>query len=232
MNLPESIIEWIKDLTITTGSHAGEKFELLEWQRSAIYGIFGDEGISQAAISMGRGNGKTNFLAALASCALVPSGPLVNFKGVTTQRGEVVCVASSFEQSKMLFNATIGFMEPYIGASPKRWRVQDSLHKAEIQNRKFPYSKMRCISSDAKRAHGIISPVLLIADEVAQWEKSSSNKMRAALATSQGKMPNCKMVAIGTLPADRENWFFQMLQSGEIPGTYRQLHSVDEVDGD
>ena len=72
--------------------------------------------------------------------------------------------------------------------------------------------------------------VLFILDEIAQWNPSSSDKMRASLVTAQGKMKGSRLLAIGTLPSDRDNWFSKMLEA-DVPGTYRQLHTVKKDAG-
>ena len=59
---------YISGLTIGQGRHAGQPFKLLGWQRRLLKGAFGRSG--DAALSMGRGGGKSTFTAAIA-CAAV-----------------------------------------------------------------------------------------------------------------------------------------------------------------
>ena len=221
--LPDKIIKWLENLDVVSGSRAGESFEVLPWQRKAIKGTFGNRSISQAAISTARGNGKSNFIAGIATSAYLPGGPLVQ------PRGEVICVGSSFTQSRIIFDACLAFSKPFIDADPDRFRIQDSVNSASIMDRETG-AKVRCVGSDPKRAHGIVAGILFICDEVAQWPETTSDKMRAALVTAQGKQPGSKLLTIGTLPAMRDNWFSKMLET-EIPGTYRQLHAVKKDAG-
>ena len=72
---------------------------------------------------------------------------------------------------------------------------------------------MRVLGSDPRRAHGL-APILVIADEPAQWPPSTSAGMIAALRTSLGKIDGGRLIALGTRPADSEHWFEKMLSGG------------------
>ena len=52
-----------------------------------------------------------------------------------------------------------------------------------------------------------LAPTLILADEPAQWEASKADKMIAALRTSMGKIPNARLIALGTQPDNADNWF-------------------------
>ena len=60
-NQAKRIAEYIEGLVIGQGRRAGERFKLLPWQKRFLSGAFGKPG--DAALSMGRGNGKTTFAA-------------------------------------------------------------------------------------------------------------------------------------------------------------------------
>ena len=77
------------------GDRDGEKFTVLGWEKRFIMGAFSKNGDS--ALSVGRGNGKSALVAGLATACVDPSGPL------TGPRREVLCVASSFGQSRIIF---------------------------------------------------------------------------------------------------------------------------------
>ena len=82
--------------------------------------------------------------------------------------------------------------------------------------------RVRCLGSDPRRAHGA-APSLILLDEPAQWPDTSSDRMLAALRTAAGKQPTCRLIALGTLPADKEHWFSKMLFGG---ADYSQLHAA------
>ena len=72
---------------------------------------------------------------------------------------------------------------------------------------------VRCIASDPRRAHGI-APLLVLADEPAQWEPAKRDAMFAALRTSMGKIPGSRMIALGTRPDSNTHQFQKMLNGG------------------
>lgn len=196
------LADWIGGLTLAEGEGAGGPFPVLPWQRRFIGRLEREDG--DLALSMGRGNGKTAFSAALALAAVF--GPLRRPGG-----GDVVLVASSFDQAKIAFDHCLGYLGPADVAALRRrdspGRVQDHGNRARIEWRGV---RLRCIGSDPRRAHGL-APVLVIADELAQWPGTSVDKMLKALSTSMGKVRGSRMVSIGTRPADPEHPFSRML---------------------
>ena len=218
----KEIIEALGKLKVTTGAHAGENFEVLPWQSKFIKGAFRPS-ITQAACSVARGNGKSELASGLACCAFLPDFPLVQ------PYGETVCIGSSFTQAKIIFDSCIRFSKPWIDSDLNRWRIQDSVNTASIEDRRTG-AKIKCIGSNPKSAHGFKQITLVICDEVAQWEKSTSDLMRAALSTAQGKASNSRLLAIGTKPAAHEaSWFSKMLE-GKTPGVFTQVFSADVED--
>ena len=61
-----------------------------------------------------------------------------------------------------------GLIEKY----PRRFRIADSQNTASVEDRKTG-SRIRCIGSDPRRAHGL-APVLVLANEPAQWEHTKA----------------------------------------------------------
>ena len=179
-------------------------------------GTFGQPG--NAALSIGRGNGKSGFVAALAAAVVCPGAPLHGTKR------EVVCVASSFGQARVIFEDVLSYATGLGHDLGDRslWRRQDSQNMATLEYRPSG-ARVRCIGSDPRRAHGL-RPYLVLADEPAQWESSSgkSEAMASALRTGLGKTPDSRLIALGTLPADGQHWFSQMLRDAP----YCQLHAA------
>ena len=169
-----------------------------------------------AALSVGRANGKTTICSALAVAAL--DGPLAE------PRGETIIVASSFDQARIAFEHVLGFMGERL-AERKRWRVSDTSQSARIQCR-LTGTRLRCISSDPRRAHGL-APSLVLADEPAQWPPGTGERMVAALRTAAGKQPASRFIALGTRPADPGHWFAKMLEGG---AGYAQCHAAGPED--
>ena len=162
MRLSVQIGHYIEGLEVGQGRHAGERVRLLGWQRRFLAGAFRQPG--DAALSMGRGNGKTTFTAAIACAAVDVDGPLVE------PMGECLLIASSFDQGLVAFRHMLHFLGPSLerwGVGPGgRFRIQDSANRATIQDRKTG-ALVRVLGSNPRRLHGA-APKLLLLDEVAQ----------------------------------------------------------------
>ena len=155
-------------------------------------------------------------LAGLGAAAV--DGPLA------VPRAETLLVASSFEQGRISFEHILAFLRERHGAeldNKSKWRIWDTAQQARISNRSNG-ATVRCLGSDPRRAHGA-APSLILLDEPAQWPDTSSDRMLAALRTAAGKQPTCRLIALGTLPADKEHWFSKMLFGG---ADYSQLHAA------
>ena len=209
------IERYLAGLTITQGRAAGQPFRVLPWQRRFINGAFAD-GIQSAALSVGRGNGKTALLSGIAAATL--DGPL------RYPRGETLIVASSFSQARICFEHVLAFMGDQL-ADRSVWRIQDTMQTASIDHRPTG-ARVKVLGSDPRRAHGQ-APTLVLADEPAQWPESTGERMLAALRTAAGKQPTSAFVALGTRPADAEHWFAKMLAGS---AQYAQCHAAKPSD--
>ena len=196
------LTDYLASLTITQGRRAGELLTVLPWQARFVRGAFG-EGVQSAALSVGRGNGKSTLVAGIACSAL--DGPLA------VPRSEVLIVAASYQQGRVCFDHLKAFMDDRL-TDKRTWRVQDTMQVAIITNRQTGAS-VRVLGSDPRRAHGL-APVLVLCDEPAQWPESTATRMVAALRTAAGKQPHCRFVALGTRAADATHWFEKMLTGG------------------
>ena len=213
--LSAQVLDYLGGLAVTQGVGLGGPLELFPWERRFVRGALRD-GVETAALSVARGNGKSTLISALACAAL--DGPLA------APRGETVVVASSFDQARIAFEHVLGFMSDKL-ADRKRWRIQDSGNRASIENRETG-TRVRVLGSDPRRAHGL-APILVICDEPAQWENSTTDRMRAALETSLGKIAGARLIALGTRPADPQHWFEKMLAGG---ADYSQNHAARDND--
>ena len=216
------LARYIEGLTISQGAGLDESFKLLPWERRFVRRAF-RPGVQTAALTVARGNGKSTLAAAIAAAAV--DGPLVQ------RRAEALVVASSFQQSRIIFEACRAFLDPVLirdGVGPRgRFRIQDSINVASIEDRRTG-ARVRCIGSDPARAHGR-APSLVLADEPAKWIASKSEAMAVALRTGLGKVPNSRFVALGTMPIDSENWFSRLLSGG---ADYSQVHAAALADGE
>ncbi|MYK69066.1 MAG: hypothetical protein F4020_05830 [Gammaproteobacteria bacterium] len=212
---PADLIGYLGGLTVSQGRLAGERVTVFPWERRFVRGAF-RPGVTSAALSVARANGKTTLTAGVAAATL--DGPLA------VSRGETVIVASSFEQARIAFEHVLAFMGRKL-RNRSRWKVWDTAQQARIEDRDTG-ARVRCIGSDPRRAHGL-APVLVLADEPAQWPTSTGDKMVAALRTAAGKQPHSRFVALGTRPAGAEHWFAKMLAGG---ADYAQCHAARSGD--
>ena len=208
------IIDYISSLRLSGGDHDGKLFEVLGWEKRFIRGAFRQPG--DAALTVGRGCGKTGLVAGLATAVVDPSGPLHR------RRREVVCVASSFDQSRVIFEDVLAFLgDKYDLGDRAVWRRQDSANRAVLEYRASG-CKIKCVGSDPAKMHGSRANIVL-ADEPSQWDHAKSERMLSAIRTGLGKSPNSRLVALGTRPSDESHWFSRMLNSASC---YSQVHAA------
>ena len=223
MTLAKRLEDYIQGLVISQGRLAGQQFKLLPWQRRYLKGAF-KPGVMDAALSLGRGGGKTTFVAAIAAATVDVDGPLV------APRAENIVVASSFEQGMIAFRHILSFLQPtfekYGVGAAHRYRVQDSANRASITDTATG-TMLRCVGSDPARAHGL-APALVLADEIAKWPRGNISKMISALETSRGKIPDSRMLWLGTRAASGAHPFEKMLLPGGAD--YRQVYAADADD--
>ena len=211
----DSLIKYIESLTVTQGDLINESVTVFPWEKRFIKGAF-KRGVTTSALSIGRGNGKTSLVAAIAAAAL--DGPLVQ------PRSEVLLVASTLSQARIAYAHCLAFLGNPKG-DKRKWSTIDSPQKAEIKNKENGVL-LRCISSKPEGAHGA-APSLILADEPAQWSANTRDLMLAALETSMGKIPDSRMIALGTTSDDSAHWFSKWLNGA---ADYCQLHAADEKD--
>ena len=223
MTLSARLAAYIETLTITQGRYAGQPFTLLPWERRFLRGAFRD-GVMDSAMSQGRGGGKTTLAGAIAAATVDVGAPLVQ------TRASNVVVASSFLQAKIAFDHVLAFMGPTLakyGRGPKgRYRVNDTVNSAMIKDT-VTGASLKCIGSDAQRMMGN-APALVLADELAFWPRGNVESMLSALSTSRGKIPNSRVLYLGTRAASGLHPFEKMLLPGGAD--YRQVHAADPSD--
>lgn len=216
MTTAAKIIAYMGSLVLSGGDHDGELFSVLPWERRFIRGAFGQPG--HASLSVARGNGKSALVAGIAAAVVDPVGPLHG------NRRECVCVASSFDQSRVIYEDVLAMLRTrYDLGDRKTWRVQDSANRATIEYRATG-ARVRCIGSDPSKAHGL-RPALALMDEPSQWDASKTEKMLSAIRTGLGKVPNSKMIMLGTRPAAEGHWFSKALAGVGVG--YAQVHAAD-----
>ncbi len=215
----KALTTYLESLLIPSGRWANTPFKVLPWQKRFVSATF-KPNVKTSSLSVARGNGKSALVAGIAAAAVDPDGPL------QYGRADVVCAASSFDQSRVIFEDVLSYVSSKHDIRDKEcWRVQDSANRATLEYL-LTGTRVRCIGSDPRKAHGL-RPALILADEPAQWDPSKADRMRAALDTGLGKVPGSRLIALGTRPADDAHWFAKML-AGE--SDYAQSHEAQTGD--
>ena len=218
MNSASALSKYIRTLTIGQGRHSGEAFKLLEWQRRFIRGAFSPD-VQTAALSIARANGKSVLVAAIGAGAIDVDGPLVE------PMAETCIVAASFQQGQVIFRHLKHFLNPTLAAHKGRFRVSDSPNVASISDRETG-AQVRVMGNNSKTLHGL-QPKLLLLDELAQWEAGALDASLAALSTSLGKIPESRLIALGTRASSELHPFEKMLTGG---ADYSQVHAALDSD--
>ena len=207
-----SVLKRIRKYPVTQGYGAGSPLRVLPWERDLVRGILSAR---ISALSVARGAGKSSVIAAIASAFFEH---LVE----TRQRADVVCVASSFGQGKIILDHASAFLADKL-RDRRTYRIRDTSTQSAFTHRATGAS-FRCIASDPKRAHGI-APFLLLCDEPSQWLDTRASAMWSALKTSLGKIPGSRVVCLGTRPKDETHFFARLLDGG---AGFIQNYSVPE----
>ena len=163
-----------------------------------------------AALSVGRGNGKTFLAGTLLAKALKPSDDPLYVEGA-----ESVLVSASRPMAALTLEAA----RLVLGEDPElRWR-QDGVEHVKTRTR------CRVLSSDSRRAYGLGSAMnLAVLDEPGSFAPTSGERLWRALLGSLGKNASARILACGTLaPGAIGGWWQNFIEAGSGPGKHVQL---------
>ena len=202
---------YLEGLVVGQGARIGQPFEVLPWQRRFLRGALAP-GRFSSALTLGRGGGKTTFVAALVCAAA--DGLLA------APNSEVVIVAASLRQAGITFRHVQRFLAARIG----EYKVYDAVNRQALYN---PANGILVELKGANPAtlHGV-APSLVIVDEVAQIHLNKLPQIMAALDTSLGKVPNSRLWMIGTRAATTDHPFEVALGTAD----YSQVHAARPAD--
>ena len=183
--------------------------KLRPFQSEFVAGVL-KPGITRAALSIPRGNGKSWLAGFLAAESLTPGGALWE------SGSENVLLSGSLDQARYVWR----FCREFLGEDG--YSYLDSTNKIGIRH-KATGTRLVVRSSRAKGAFGIVGARLAIADEPGAWDVVGGELMADALDTAIGK-PNSdlRVVYIGTLAPSRSGWWHDLIQDGSGGSTYIQ----------
>ena len=187
------------------------KSGLLPYQREFLAAVTRrDNRPELAAISVGRGNGKTFLAGTLLARALKPSDDPLFVSG-----SESVLVSASRPMAALTLEAA----RLVLGDDPAfRWR-RDGVEHVKTRTR------CRVLSSDSRRAYGLGSAMnLAVLDEPGSFAPTSGERLWRALLGSLGKNASARILACGTLaPGAIGGWWQSFVEAGSGPGKHVQL---------
>jgi phage terminase large subunit-like protein len=211
------IIKFCEWLPITKGPLAGQKMQLLPFQKEFIRSIYDSPTPIRLALqSCPRGNGKSGLLAALTLAHLL--GPCAE------KRGECYSVASDLQQAGILFSE----MEAIILAMPELagWvNIQRFRKVVEVLHGPGEGSVYAALTAEAKRGHGL-APSFFCYDELAL---AKDRELLDALLTSTGKRARSLGIVISTQAPRDDHPLSQLLDDAiNDPTMVAQLISAPE----
>ena len=182
---------------------------LTGFHRRWIRSVFAED-VQIGVLSCPRGSAKTWIAAQLAALAMRPGSPLFR-SGL-----EVLAVSGSLEQSRVLLRMAREALADVEGD----YRWLDSGQRLQVTH-KATLTKLRILSSSAKRAMGLEGFSMILADEPGSWEARGGALMWDALRQALGKRAGQRLVLIGTRsPAAPGSWWPGLIDGGSGPGTH------------
>jgi len=183
-----------------TGTHAGQAFELLDWQKQIVFDLFGTldpetrlRRFKTAYIEVPRKNGKSQFAAGLALWLLV---------GDKEPGAQVYSAAFTLKQASLVF-AMASQMVRADSALSTYLKVRDTTRTIYYEANNSFY---RAIPRDDKDAHGLNAHGIIF-DEL---HNQPDRKLWDTLQTSRGMRTQPLTVAITTAGSDRSSICFEL----------------------
>ncbi|WP_146347876.1 terminase TerL endonuclease subunit [Phaeobacter marinintestinus] len=210
MKASTKAIRFLESLKVPEGPNAGKPIKLAPFQKQFIKGALAD-GINVAALSMGRGGGKSALSAGIALGAVM---------GVWDDqpRREIIIAARTRDQGRIAFNFVTGFIEHLAEEEQERFTIRRN-PRLEIEYGDGHLIKV--IAADGKSALGS-APTLVLMDERGHWQADQGDALEHALLSGLGKRAGRALI-ISTSAADDAHPFSVWLDEDQ-EGVYRQEH--------
>lgn len=222
----DEVITFIEKLIVPSGFGQGKPFKLLPFQKAFIRDVYEPhrkEGkefrrlVRRAVLSVGRKNGKSALISALAIVHLVGPEQIMN--------GEIYSVATEREQAAIIFKVAAQIVRADAELSSVIKIVDSTRTMLCFQNG----SVYRATSSEAGSKYGM-NPSFVIYDELSQAKDRS---LYDALDTSMGARKEPLFITISTQSNDPQHILSQLIDDGlkaEDQTTLVHLHATDDKD--
>lgn len=213
----ENAIKFLESLKIPEGPLAGKPIRLGDFQKRFIQGAL-NESVSIAALSVGRGAGKTMLGSGLALAALLG-------KIDTQPRREVIVAAKTRDQGRIAWN----FIEGLATSLPTKTRKLLTFVRSPRLEVRYEGDGgghvLRVLASDAKNALGL-APVFALLDERGFWDRDKGDALEAAIFSALGKRSGRALVISTSAPDDAHS--FSKLLDEPSGNMYVQEHRAPE----
>jgi phage terminase large subunit-like protein len=226
-------IDFIQQLQHTTGEFDGMPFLLEPWELFIVWCLFGwkraSDGLRrfrEAFLSLGRGNGKTPFAAALLLFLMTCDQPI-------EPRAEVKIAATKRGQAEICFSECKRFIRKRPPLDRRCELLKHSIVYTPNGSSIQPLGKEDATSGDGFNLHAFV------ADEIHAW-KEEHRDLWEKLETAMGKRRQPLAIVITTAGSDRSKlWLEQYGHSSKVVrGVYADdahfsfIAQIDEADGD
>lgn len=206
-------IRVLESLKIPEGPNAGKPLKLAKFQKQFVKGALGKD-VTIAALSIGRGNGKTALSAGLALGALIGSWD-------DQPRREIIVAARTRDQGRIAWDFCAGFARSLPDDIQERLtfrrapRLEIAFDDGETEH------LLKVIAADGKSALGM-APTFALLDERGHWEASKGDALEHAILSGMGKRGG-RCLIISTSAPDDAHPFSKWLDEDQ-EGVYRQEH--------
>lgn len=199
MGRADKVINFVCQLTHTSGLFAGQLFQLRDWQKDIIRDMYepvNDQGfriVRTTFLTMPRKNGKTELAAALVLYHLFGDGEV---------GAQVYSAAADKEQAALIFNVAAAMIR-------NDSELEQMLNIIESKKRIVHHesgSFYQALSSESKTKHGF-SASAIIYDELAQ---APNRELWDVLTTSTGARAQPMTMVISTMSVDRNSIMYEL----------------------
>lgn len=206
-------VRFLSRLEVPEGPLAGRKMKLAPFQKRFVSGALAD-GVSVAALSIGRGNARSALAAGLALGALIGTWD-------RQPRREIPIAARTRDQARIAWNFVTAFARS-LPEDVQRQLVFRRQPRFEIEFEGDGGGHMiRAIAADGKSTLGM-APTFALLDERGHWQADQGDALEHSILSALGKRGG-RALLISTSAPDDAHPFSKWLDEPQA-GVYAQEH--------